>query len=403
MDALHHAVSKHAGQIPPEDFSQKGDEGGNQFAGGQQAFVQRPVGVQLVRRFPLVAPEPLAAAPDIPIAQCIDELGQCGAGGEIVVGVQAVDHLAASAGQFAKGPLIQLASLVRQPVSAGTLQRLAGQLARVAIQPLGGIEPVDVGVDHQEAVHIPQAQEELGNAVLDRAFAVANGRPRRLIGEQVPAECVGSVAIEDLLGLAVVPLLLGHLQTVFAKHQPQNNAIAEGVRVGAGRLIRIRLLLPVHQQRADGQQAVEPTSRLVQSLADEIRRKLRGELRAALPRVAPLCKRHGAGVVPAVDDLGHPLHARPASERGIVGDRVDVRLVDSQVIHQIRFRFLGRLPHLGAHHARLGQQFVVTGDSFHLSRLLADPNRQRRAPVALRDRAQSTLVSRKLPKRPSRM
>jgi hypothetical protein len=42
---------------------------------------------------------------------------------------------------------------------------------------------------------------------------------------------------------------------------------------------------------------------------------------------------------------------------------------------------LGLLPDLGAAR-RLGQQFVVAGDRFHLAGLLADPDRQRRAPVA---------------------
>ena len=47
------------------------------------------------------------------------------------------------------------------------------------------------------------------------------------------------------------------------------------------------------------------------------------------------------------------------------------------------FAFFACVPDFGARDARLGQQFVVAADGFHLAGLLADPDRQRRAPVAL--------------------
>ena len=54
-----------------------------------------------------------------------------------------------------------------------------------------------------------------------------------------------------------------------------------------------------------------------------------------------------------------------------------------QVVRQLGLGLLGLLPDLGPRHARLGQQFVVAGHGFRVARLLADPDRQRRAPVAL--------------------
>ena len=68
--------------------------------------------------------------------------------------------------------------------------------------------------------------------LLDRLLAVADRGPRRLVGEEVPAQGVGPVAVEDLLRLAVVPLALRHLLAVFAEHQPQHDAVAEGMRIG---------------------------------------------------------------------------------------------------------------------------------------------------------------------------
>ena len=89
------------------------------------------------------------------------------------------------------------------------------------------IEVVDVGVDHEKAVDVPQPQEELGNAVLDGLLAVADRRPRRLVGEEIPAQGIGPVAVENLVRLAVVPLALRHLPAVFAEHQPEHDAVAE--------------------------------------------------------------------------------------------------------------------------------------------------------------------------------
>ena len=51
-------------------------------------------------------------------------------------------------------------------------------------------------------------------------------------------------------------------------------------------------------------------------------------------RPSPLGERHRTAVVPAIDHFGHALHPRTFGERRIVGDRVDVRFVDSQIIDQ---------------------------------------------------------------------
>ena len=139
------------------------------------------------------------------------------------------------------------------------------------------------------------------------------------------------------------------------------------------------------QQRADGQQAVKPAAGLVEGLADEVGGKLVAELlgRAGLVRIAPLGERHGPGVEPAVDHFRNPPHPRAGGLGRVVGHRVDVRLVDAQIVGQSRVLLLRLLPDLGAGHARLGQQLGVAADGLRVAGLFADPDRQRRAPVAL--------------------
>ena len=86
------------------------------------------------------------------------------------------------------------------------------------------------------------------------------------------------------------------------------------------------------QHRADRKLAVEPTSRLVQRLADEVGGELIGKpVRVGL-RIPPLGKRHRTAVIPAVDHFGDPLHARTVGKGRLICHRVDVWFVNSQVV-----------------------------------------------------------------------
>ena len=77
-------------------------------------------------------------------------------------------------------------------------------------------------------------------------------------------------------------------------------------------------------QSADGHQGVEPATGLIDGLTDEVRRVGGLELLDVGLRVAELGERHRSGVVPAVDDLGHPVRlllALRALERDVVDER----------------------------------------------------------------------------------
>ena len=121
------------------------------------------------------------------------------------------------------------------------------------------------------------------------------------------------------------------------------------------------------EQRGEGVQGVEPAARLVDGLADEVGGEALGEELLVLERVVRLRVGHRAGVEPRVGDLGRAAHlaaAVGAVQRHVVDERaVGVRR------RRVEARALGEL--------------LVGADAVRAAALRADPERQRRAPVAL--------------------
>ncbi len=128
----------------------------------------------------------------------------------------------------------------------------------------------------------------------------------------------------------------------------------------------------VEHQRADRHQGVEPAAGLVDRLADEVRRVGLRQLLggAGRVRVAELREGHRAGVVPAVDDLGHPLGVPAAGLVPVLGLAGEGDLVDERAVRVE----LGQVP--SGQRAELGQR----ADAGQVS-LGAAPQRQRGAPV----------------------
>src|SRR5262249_30605481 len=128
--------------------------------------------------------------------------------------------------QLAQNPAIKLAALRDWPIrfrpsEIFRVKSLALRSSLHAPRFHRWIESIDIRVDHKEAVDVPQPQKELWDTVFDRLLVVADRRPRRLIGEEVPAQGIGAIAVEDLVRLAIVPLALGHLLPVFAQHEAE--------------------------------------------------------------------------------------------------------------------------------------------------------------------------------------
>ncbi len=124
----------------------------------------------------------------------------------------------------------------------------------------------------------------------------------------------------------------------------------------------------VEQQRRDRDQRVEPAARLVDRLADVVGGERRAEQLLVLERRVALGERHRARVEPDVDHLGHAAHLGAALR---ARPRV---LVDERPVR------VGQLAAGALLHVR--QRAEALGVA-----VLAAPDRQRRAPVALaRDR-----------------
>ena len=152
------------------------------------------------------------------------------------------------------------------------------------------VEAVDVRVQRVERVGVPQREHELADDLVHVLRAEAAREPGRADREQVPAQRVGALLVEHAPGVDHVAQPLGHLAAVAV----QDVAQAEHVLVAG----------VAGEQRADGQQAVEPAAGLVDGLADEIGREALLERLLVLEGVVPLGDGHGAGVEPGVDDRG---------------------------------------------------------------------------------------------------
>ena len=124
---------------------------------------------------------------------------------------------------------------------------------------------------------------------------------------------------------------------------------------------------PVEQHRGDGLQGVEPATGLVDGFRDEVRREVLLKFLLVLKGIVPLGEGHGAGVVPAVDNLLDPVHL-PAALGAFQRHGVDEGPVQLDVLPGILH---GHLPQL-----RPGS------DDVHVS-AFAFPNGQGGAPVAL--------------------
>ena len=172
-----------------------------------------------------------------------------------------------------------------------------------------------------ERVDVPQLAQEQPHALADLVGVEQVGVPRLLGGEEVPAQRVGAVAVEDLPRVDDVAQRLGHLAALAVEDQPEAQHA----------LVR----RPAEQQRRDGEQRVEPAARLIERLADVVGREALLEALLVLERRVLLGERHRAGVKPHVDDLGHARHrlartagtgSRSSSTNGRCGSSTSVPL-----------------------------------------------------------------------------
>ena len=122
---------------------------------------------------------------------------------------------------------------------------------------LGGIKLVDIGIEHIEAIGVPERAHELALALVTRRpwrsgwAATARWRRRNTSARRPRPACPARPR-----GLTTLPMMLAHLAAVLVLHMAQHQAVFEG--------------RAVEHQRGDGQQGVEPAAGLVDGLGNEI-------------------------------------------------------------------------------------------------------------------------------------
>ena len=162
------------------------------------------------------------------------------------------------------------------------------------------------------------------------------------------------MSIEDVERVDAVAERLRHLPALGVQDQPETHDVPVGRRVEV--------------QDTLGHERVEPATRLVDRLGDEVGGEVPFELLDAateLGVIPPLCERHRPRVVPRVDDLRDALGGLPAVRT------IERHLVDTGLV-------------------RIDAGQVATGELAQLRErpdrplvpMLAPPDRQRRSPIA---------------------
>ena len=280
-----------------------------------------------------LAPEPFTAAADIPVAQFIHKV--CNGVGRLgnAVGGQIGIHPGNQGIQSGQDPLVHQAQL-------HLIQRM-----------LQGIKAVNLGIHGEEGVGVPQSAQELPLTFHHSLLGEPLRQPRSRGGVEIPAESVCAELVQHLEGVYHIAQVLGHLVAFRILHVTHDNAVFKGCTV--------------KEHGGNCLQGVEPATGLVNGFGNEVGREVLLELLLIFKGIVPLGEGHGAGIVPAVDNVRHTVHFSTALFAA-KGYSVNVRTVKLN----IRARILhGHLPQFlnGAYHMN------VTA--------VALPHRQRRAPV----------------------
>src|ERR1700674_4895406 len=143
---------------------------------------------------------------------------------------------------------------------------------------LRGVERVEPRVRDEERVAVPQRDEKLlhGFSQCLCTGAVVLAHLRR--GVEVPAHGIRAEVVEQEVRVQHIAARLRRLLALRVDHEAQADHVAVGVLL--------------EEQRRDRQQGVEPASRLVHRLGDEVSGKGLLELLFAVPRIAALRERH---------------------------------------------------------------------------------------------------------------
>ena len=287
-----HAAGTLALEISPDSLGDEGHEGRGQTTNAFQDTVEGFVSGGLVGA-QLALPESAAITTHIPVAELFHhEVRNALERARDVVGLHVPTRV------------------IHQRFEAGTDPAIEqGEFS------LGeaGSPSIEIGVKGQEAVGVSQGAQGFGVHLPGAALVELQGLPDGTGHGHVHTNGVAALSVEHFPWINAIVLRLAHLLALGVEH----HLIDEHIFVGRS---------PAHKHR-DDQQAVEPTARLVDALADEVRGDLILEKFFVLEGPMPLGEGHGARIEPGVDDLGHALH-------GLAGLwMLQFQLVDEGFVH----------------------------------------------------------------------
>ena len=254
MRARRGADGVDAAEVLVEVLGEEGREGRHQAAESQQALVenrQRDEGLLRVSAHALAA---AAVQPHIAVGEQVDEVHEAR---HHRVETVRLHLLADEADELLRGGLsvTPLRNADEQPavhhVGAGErlfLRRMEG-LAGLGLPVLDVLQQEAVGV-------VPRDEHVLQHAVHAGLLESERLRSHHRRVDEVQTHRVGAVFVDDGLGVGVVLQALAHLLAVLGEHQAVHDDVLPGGLV--------------EQRGGQHHQRVEPASRLVEALRDEI-------------------------------------------------------------------------------------------------------------------------------------
>ena len=317
-------------------FGNEGNKGSRKLCKSNKNVVKNVICALLVF-CELCAPISLTVKTDVPVGKFVCELGdRTGSFGDAVCIKIGID-LGNKCIQLGNEPTIH----------NGVVCGIAGVLL--------GIKSVDVGIENKERIGVPKSTHELSLALVNGIFVETAGKPGSTAGAEIPTNSVCALLVKNAPRVNNVALVLGHLKTVFVANVTKNDAVSERCFV--------------EKEGGNSQKSIEPTTGLVDSFTDEVCREVSFKEFLVFKGIVILGEGHGAGVEPAVDNLGSTAHLSAAFRAG-KDDVVDVCLVELDI-----FGNLASVCHLAKLSELCNAAYGVSVSAG------ADPDGKGRAPV----------------------
>ena len=179
MDALRRVFIDALYQIQINFFRHERDHRRRTFADGHKSRVQRHIGIDLILLHAF-CPETLSASSDIPVAHFIYKIIQNAGRFRYFIFIQIIVHFPDRRIQFGQQPFVHDRKLI-------VIQRV-----------LRRIKVIDICIQHEKGIGIPQSSQKLTLSLLYRPAVEPVRKPGGRIDIKIPADRIRSVSCERL-------------------------------------------------------------------------------------------------------------------------------------------------------------------------------------------------------------